>query len=51
MLCETKSVGDEVDEANIVVGGRATRRGRAQSTRLQVEKYQQKAQDSDEDSW
>jgi len=42
--------GDEVDTSNIVEGGRG-RRGRAQSSAQMVEKYQQKAQDSDEDSW
>ena len=42
--------GDEVDKSNILEGGRG-RRGRAQSSAQMVEKYQQKAQDSDEDSW
>lgn len=43
--------GDEVDSKNILEGGRGRRRGRAQSSVQMVEKYQQKAQDSDEDSW
>ena len=43
--------GDEVDAANIVQGGRGARRGRAQQAAQQMQKYKQKAQDSDEDSW
>lgn len=43
--------GDEVDVSNIVQGGRRARRGRAQSAHEQIQKYKQKAQDSDEDSW
>ena len=43
--------GDEVDTANIVQGGRGARRGRAQQAAQQMQKYKQKAQDSDEDSW
>lgn len=44
--------GDEVDKSNIIEGGRRSRRGRARTTAAQIEMYQQqKAQDSDEDSW
>lgn len=43
--------GDEVDTSNIVQGGRAARRGRATQAAQQMQRYKQKAQDSDEDSW
>jgi len=42
--------GDEVDAGNIIAGGRAARRGRAQPAAARP-KYTFAAENADEDSW